>query len=161
MDPEPHVATSAESHADRIVDSDVDSSSGRPLHLRWRYIYVVFVGGVLGTVARWAVADVVPTGHDWPWPTFLVNLAGAFALGLLLESLLRRGADHGWMRLARLHFGTGFLGAFTTYSSFAVEAMLLLDRRHVGMALGYLVASATLGVASAWLGVRTAARSAA
>lgn len=143
---------------DLIIDPDVDTASGQPIHLRFRYIYVVFVGGVLGTLARWSVADVTPTGHQWPWATFLVNLLGAFALGLLLETLSRMGTDHGWRRLARLHFGTGFLGAFTTYSSFAVEATLLLDQRHTLMAVAYLLASAVLGVSSAWLGVVMGAR---
>lgn len=143
----------------RLVDADVDSGTGRPLHLRWRYLYVVFLGGVLGTLARWAATDLLPSaGHRWPWPTFCVNIPGAFLLGLLLESLSRAGADHGWRRLARLHFGTGFLGAFTTYSSFAVESVLLFDQHHTGWALAYLLASSVLGVLAASLGVLAGSR---
>lgn len=139
----------------RLIDAGVDTARGRPLHLRWRYVYVVFLGGVLGTLARWAATDLLPSaGHRWPWPTFTVNMLGAFALGLLLESLARAGADHGWRRLARLHFGTGFMGAFTTYSSFAVESVLLFDQHHAGWALAYLLASSVLGVVAATLGVR-------
>ena len=77
----------------------------------------------------------------------------AIALGLLLEVLASRGADHGWRRLARLHFGTGFLGAFTTYSAFAVDAVLLAGGGRVLEAVGYLVVSLTGGALLAAAGI--------
>lgn len=146
-----------------LLDPDVDAitASGdvRPLHLRVRYLYVVFVGGVLGTLARWCVGEwLAGSGGRWPVATLVVNLVGAFCLGLLLETLLRRAPDRGWPRLARLHFGTGFLGSFTTMSALATEVTLLADRSQWATALGYLAVSLFGGVLLAWCGVLLGAR---
>ncbi|MEL4358255.1 MULTISPECIES: fluoride efflux transporter FluC [unclassified Luteococcus] len=140
------------------VDPDVDHlACARPLHLRPRYLYVVFVGGVLGTLARWSVAEWLPVRDGWPAGTLAANLAGAFCLGLLLEMLLRLAPDEGWLRLARLHFGTGFLGSFTTMSALATQTVLLADSSRAGLALGYLAVSLLGGVLLAWAGMLTGA----
>lgn len=136
-----------------LIDPDVDRVAGRPLSLRGRYLYVVFSGGMLGTLTRWAVTQWLPTRAGWPWATLAVNLSGAFALGLLLEVLLRHGPDRGWPRLARLHFGTGFLGAFTTYSALAVESILLAGAGRPWLAAGYLAASVACGQLLAFAGI--------
>lgn len=141
------------------VDPDVDHlRSDRPLHLRPRYLYVVFAGGFLGTLARWSVGEWLPVRDGWPVGTLAANLAGAFCLGLLLETLLRLAPDEGWPRLARLHFGTGFLGAFTTMSALAAEVVLLGDAARYGQAAGYLSISLLGGVVLAWLGMLAGAR---
>lgn len=154
MNPDPPVPV--------LLDPDVDAVTAggdlRPLHLRPRYLYVVFVGGVLGTLARWCAGELMGGGGSWPWATLLVNLVGAFCLGLLLEALLRRAPDRGWPRLARLHFGTGFLGSFTTMSALATEAVLLADRSQWWAAGGYLAVSLLGGVALAWCGVLLGSR---
>ncbi|SIQ74920.1 camphor resistance protein CrcB [Haladaptatus litoreus] len=79
-------------------------------------VLLIAVGGFLGAVLRYAVSDALPGG--FPWGTLFVNVAGSFALGVLLyEAHL---AD----RLSpetRLVIGTGFLSSFTTYSTFAVQ----------------------------------------
>jgi fluoride exporter len=74
---------------------------------------LVFAGGALGTLARAAVATAVPSG-SWPWSTLTVNLLGTALLTVLV---VRAPAA----RRMRILFGTGALGAFTTYSAFAVE----------------------------------------
>lgn len=117
---------------------------------------LVGAGGVLGTLARWGVSLVVPVQDGWPLPTLLVNLTGAFCLGLLLESLLRAGEDVGGRRSARLLLGTGLLGSYTTMSSLATELVLLAGRPLV--ALGYGAASLAGGLLLAWCGIVLAAR---
>lgn len=119
---------------------------------------VVACGGLLGTAARGALALHWPvhTGA-WPWATFTVNLVGAFALGFLLEALARRGEDAGRRRLLRLGVGTGFLGAFTTYSSLATETDLLVHATEPALALAYAVASVVGGLLTALVGIALAA----
>ena len=125
---------------------------------------LVVLGGVFGTLARHALSVTIPAPAGLPLPTFLTNMAGAFLLGLLLESLVRAGADSGSRRSLRLLAGTGFLGAFTTYSALAVEATALFGAGQAPAAVAYLAATLLLGLlvsaggvmAGAWLHRRRA-----
>lgn len=123
-----------------------------------RQLAAVFVGGCAGTFARWAVQQAFGAVSGWPWAVFTVNLVGAFLLGLLLESLLRSVADRGRPQLARLFFGTGFLGSFTTWSALAVDVVALADGQRGALAFGYLATSVTAGVVMAGAGMGVAAR---
>ena len=122
-----------------------------PAHRNPRRIGLVLLGGLLGTPARYAVTLGVPTrsGH-WPTATFVVNLVGAFALGFLVAAL---GDDPA--RRLRLLIGTGFLGAFTTYSTLALDTDLLLRDHHSGLALGYALATLALGLCATVAGTVT------
>lgn len=115
---------------------------------------LVALGGLLGAAARQAIEEARPT-HPGTFPvaTFVINVAGAFLLGLLLESLARTGPDTGWWRVARLTLGPGFLGAFTTYSTLAIESDLLVRGNHPGTAAGYMAASVLAGLAAAYAGM--------
>lgn len=133
-------------------------AGGRPLHLQPGALGVVLIGGALGALARYAIALARPTPADgWPWDTFATNLLGAFTLGALLEILARGGPDTGLRRVVRLGAGTGFLGAFTTYSTLAVETDLLVRDHHTELGVAYLVTSAAAGIAVAWAGIAVAA----
>lgn len=142
------------------ADPDVDcgeSGPVRPVHLRAKYVALVFCGGTLGTLARYGLEVVLPAPDGLPLPTLLINLSGAFLLGVLLEALLRRGPETGRLRVVRLSAGTGFLGAFTTYSTFALESVQLGAAQHyVAMAL-YLVLSLVGGVLASAAGMWVAA----
>jgi CrcB protein len=118
---------------------------------------LVFAGGVLGALSRWALGVALPAPGGWPLPTLLINLAGALALGALLESLARRGPDVGVRRLVRLTAGTGFLGAFTTYSTLAVDGARLLAGGRAADGAWYLALSLLGGAAATLLGVAGAA----
>jgi CrcB protein len=109
----------------------------------------VFAGGCLGALARAGIIDALPPGASgWPWATFIVNLAGAFILGWV-AALLHRGRR-------RAFLATGFCGALTTFSSFQLELLVLVDDDRVGVAAGYAAASLALGLVAVLLGRRVA-----
>jgi fluoride exporter len=83
----------------------------------------------------------------------MVNLSGAFILGLLLEALVRSGEDVGWRRRARLAGGTGFCGGFTTYSTLAVETVQLARHGVWSTAALYVVVSVLGGLVAAVAGI--------
>jgi len=127
----------------------------RPVHLHPGYVLVVIAGGVFGALARYGLSTLLPAPGGWPLPTLVINLAGALLLGALLEALVRRGPDAGTRRIIRLLAGTGFIGAFTTYSTFALETNTLLDAGRLTDGLLYLAATLIGGagatVAGIWL----------
>jgi CrcB protein len=90
--------------------------------------------------------------------TLTVNLLGTFLLGLLLEGLARLGADEGIRRVVRLGAGTGFMGAFTTYSTLAIEANLLAGNGHTQLAIFYMLTSIIGGIICSALGIQIAAQ---
>ncbi len=117
---------------------------------------VIAVGGGLGALARYAAAELLPTGvHGFPWSTLLVNLVGCLLIGVLMvcvTDVWRPG------RYARPFLGIGFLGGLTTYST------MMLDLRTLGtgdewmLAEVYLVGSLVLGLAAVRLGMATTRR---
>lgn len=108
----------------------------------------VAVGGALGTLARVGTDLVLPaTPGGWPVATLLVNVSGALLLGVVLTRL----RDH---RLRAL-LGTGVLGAWTTFSTFAVELDVLL-RTRPAVALGYAATSVLAGLVAVRMGRRRA-----
>lgn len=142
-------------------DPDVDVADptrrARPVHLRWRYVGVVFVGGAAGTALRDAFSTLLPAQHGVSWSIFWINVSGALLLGLLLESLAHRGPDGGRRRTLRLLLGTGVLGGFTTYSTLAEStAALFFDGR--GLAgVGYALLTVLSGAIATAVGLRIAA----
>ncbi|MCH5644817.1 MULTISPECIES: fluoride efflux transporter CrcB [unclassified Gordonia (in: high G+C Gram-positive bacteria)] len=144
----------ADHAADSHPELPLDPDSSRPLHLQWRAIALVFLGGIAGTGLRYLTEHLFPAyGTDWPWATFGVNLSGAFILGALLEVLALAGPDDGWRRTIRVLVGTGFCGSYTTYSSFALETTQLGHHGAVGLGIAYAASSVVLGVVCAWAGI--------
>lgn len=130
----------------------------RPVHLHWRFVLLVGAGGVLGALARYGLGLTIPAPGGWPLGTLVINLSGALALGALLEGLSRRGPDAGGRRILRLAVGTGFLGAFTTYSTLALDAVHLFDAGRPTEGAWYLGASLLGGAAATVSGIWLAAR---
>ena len=114
------------------------------------YVYAA-LGGVLGALARWAVAEALPHSPGaWPWATFGVNVTGCLLIGVLLAVLLAR---YPRSRRLRPFLAVGVLGGYTTYSTFAVEAVRLTDGGHAVLAAGYVLASVLAGVAAVVAGL--------
>ena len=112
---------------------------------------VIALGGAVGAPLRYALEELHPAGAGaFPLTTFLVNVSGAFALGLLLALILSRWSRS---RFLRPLVATGFLGAYTTFSTFAVELVTLGKDGHVPMAVWYAVASLSIGLMAAWSGL--------
>ena len=117
-------------------------------------LLLVALGGAAGTSIRQLVAQLMPVSDGgWPTATFAVNISGAFLLGVLVEALARGGPDVGWRLRARLFAGVGFCGALTTYSTLAVEVLLLVRGDQSETAVAYAVASVVAGLLAAAAGV--------
>lgn len=129
----------------------------RPAHLDRRLILCVAIGGLFGAPARYGIAVALPkTTNGFPTATFLTNLVGAFALGALLALLARGGEDIGTRRTLRVLLGTGFLGAFTTYSTLAVDTDLLVRAHRPLLAVVYAVGTVVVGFGCSVAGMAVA-----
>ncbi len=124
--------------------------------MTWQAALLVAGGGALGSLARWAAVFAIGqrAGLGFPWGTLSVNLAGSLAIGFV-AALARHGAL-GVTPEVRLFLAIGVLGGFTTFSSFSLEALGLLQRGLAGAALAYAAASVGLGLAAAWAGFAAA-----
>lgn len=111
------------------------------------------LGGAVGTLGRYAVSQLTGTTHLLPWATLVVNVVGAFLLGLLLEALARAGAETALTRLLRLGLGTGMLGGFTTYSALALEVTDLMAGDHLVAGLSYGLGSVLAGLLACAAGI--------
>ncbi len=119
---------------------------------------MVAFGGAIGTGAREAISLAIPPIGGLPVAILGINVVGAFLLGLLLESLLRRGPDAGRRRDLRLFLGTGVLGGFTTYSALAADSSVLLIEGSDLVGVLYAVGSVVLGALASWGGIVLARR---
>jgi CrcB protein len=109
-------------------------------------------GGALGALARFWVSSGIYQllGKSFPWGTLTVNVVGSFAMGFLLVLFLERLAAAPEWRAAVL---VGFLGAFTTFSTFSIETLTLVEQGELTKALLNVLASVVLCVAACWLGL--------
>jgi fluoride exporter len=109
----------------------------------------VLVAGALGAPARYLLELLVlRAGRVFPWGTFVVNLSGSFAIGIVTGAALAQG----FSAEARTIVGTGFLGAYTTFSTYTYEVVRGEDRQP-RVAAVYALASLILGVAFAAAGL--------
>jgi CrcB protein len=124
------------------------------LDIRAAALAQIAVGGLFGAAARDAIEQALPTRTGtFPLATFAINLSGALLLGALLEGLVRAGDDSGRRRDLRLFAGTGFLGAFTTYSTFSIETDLLVHGGRVSVASLYTALTIFGGLAAVVAGI--------
>ena len=109
-------------------------------------------GGALGALARFWVSSGVYQllGKSFPWGTLTVNVVGSFAMGFLLVLFLERLAAAPEWRAAVL---VGFLGAFTTFSTFSIETLTLMEQGELAKALLNVLVSVVLCIAACWLGL--------
>ncbi|KUM95598.1 chromosome condensation protein CrcB [Streptomyces cellostaticus] len=126
---------------------------GPPRRPEWRtqapVVAVVAAGGALGAVARYALALAWPTpAGTFPWATFCTNVIGCAVIGVFMVLITDVWAAH---RLVRPFFGTGVLGGFTTFSTYAVDIRTLVDAGHPRTGLAYLAATLLAALAAVWL----------
>lgn len=138
------------------VDPDLDEVAGRAVHLRLSSALLVGLGGTLGTGSRYLLTEVLPHPYQLPLAVFMINVVGAFLLGLLIERLATGKPEQGTRRRIRLMAGTGFLGGFTTYSALAMDSVSLLHAHRPAVGLAYALGTVLLGAAASGLGVGTA-----
>jgi CrcB protein len=111
----------------------------------------IALGGALGAAARYGLAQLVPLeAGSFPWATWWTNVGGSFVLGVVLMVLVGRFPSD---RLGRPFLATGFLGAFTTYSTFAVQAVVLARDGSGALAGAYVGASLAAGFTAVGAGI--------
>ena len=109
-----------------------------------RELAAVFVGGAIGTLARAGLATLAASEPGrWPWPTFIVNILGAFLLGYFTTRLLERLPVSSYRRPL---LGTGVCGGLTTFSTMQVETVTMLEHGNRALAAGYTAASIAAGL---------------
>lgn len=143
---------------DLPLDPDTDASPqarrrgrSRWPRIHWPNVAAVAAGGFCGGIARYAVLQAWPAAHGaFPWALFGVNTGGAFLLGLLLVLVAEVLPPAAY---ARPTLGTGFCGAFTTFSSVATNIDQLAAHGHAVTAAGYLAGDVFAGLAAAAFGM--------
>ncbi|MFB9465249.1 fluoride efflux transporter CrcB [Streptomyces cinereospinus] len=125
-------------------------------HDRLPVVAAVALGGATGATARYAASlwwPAQPAG--FPWPTFWVNVAGCAVIGAFMVLVSQARAAH---RLVRPFFGTGVLGGFTTFSTYAVDVLRLVDAGHPRTALACLAATVLAALGAVWGGAAATRR---
>ena len=123
-----------------------------------RAVLAVVAGAIVGTGLRLTLDTVVPhTDTEFPVSTLVVNIAGAFTLGILVARVWVRPSTPGWVKTG---LGPGLLGSFTTFSALVVSLVALASHGEWMLALAYLAASILLGFAAASAGLALGGRTA-
>jgi CrcB protein len=120
--------------------------------VEWKNPLAVVLGGATGALARYAVSHWAAQYHaiiTFPWHTFGINILGSFALGLLVVWYRQQPQPIWWFLL-----GTGFCGGFTTFSTFSLELLMLLEKGRTGSATAYAAGSVAAGIAGVMLAMR-------
>ncbi|KKC03818.1 fluoride efflux transporter CrcB [Mycobacterium nebraskense] len=122
----------------------------------YRELAAVFAGGALGSLAR-AASGTLAAGDParWPWPTFTVNIVGAFLVGYFTTRLLERLPLSSYRRPL---LGTGLCGGLTTFSTMQVETLRMVEHGHWALAAGYTLTSIVLGLLAVHLATKLVRR---
>ncbi|MFF4759240.1 fluoride efflux transporter CrcB [Streptomyces sp. NPDC001292] len=119
-------------------------------------VAVVALGGAFGATARYAVSQWLPApAGGFPWAIFWINVFGCAVIGVFMVVITDVWGAH---RLVRPFFGTGVLGGFTTFSTYAVDIQRLVDSGHARTGLAYLAATPCAALAAVWLAMTAARR---
>ena len=115
-------------------------------------LVLIALGGAGGAASRYLVDTWVSerVGGEFPWGTFVVNISGAFALGLIFTLATERWGLPAWLRSA---LTIGFLGAYTTFSTLSFETYRLAADRALGLAAANMLGSCAAGLAAVYVGV--------
>ena len=129
-----------------VIDPDVDlhdpAQRGETQPHGWDLLAAIAVGGIAGAEARYGLSVLLPhPGNAFPWSTVLINASGSLLIGVLMVLVVEVRTVH---RLVRPLLGVGVLGGFTTYSSFALDAVRLVHDHRPLLAFGYLATTPAL-----------------
>lgn len=114
----------------------------RPTRFDFRRLAAIYVGGVLGALARVGLAQAMPhAAGGWPWGTLVVNMVGALLLGYFFARL----SDHPEDSLTHPFLTTGICGTLTTFSTMQLELFEMVDGGHLGRAVAYLAVTLAAG----------------
>jgi len=114
-------------------------------------VALVGMAGAAGALVRYGLGVAVGV-RSFPWATLGINLTGSFLLGLVVTA----GTERGWPETTTVPIAVGFLGAYTTFSTFSFETYTLLRTDHVATASIYVAVSMVGGILAAALGYMTA-----
>jgi len=113
---------------------------------------MVGLGGFIGAIARFALGSYIGNrmGSRFPYGTFVINISGSFLIGFILTILAQRtDASPNWRYLIPI----GFIGAYTTFSTFEYETLRTVQDGQIAMAFANVGLSVIAGFAAVWLGV--------
>ncbi|UPM55345.1 fluoride efflux transporter CrcB [Gottfriedia acidiceleris] len=115
------------------------------------YIFIL-IGGFFGAILRYMISlSIHPLSNGFPIQTFLINIIGCFFLGFFLPmAKVKLKPEY------TLLIGTGFTGAFTTFSTFSLENVILIDEKKLLVSLVYIISSIVIGISLAYLGFKAA-----
>jgi fluoride exporter len=121
-----------------------------------RELAAIFAGGAAGALARvWLGVHFASADGAWPWATFAINVSGSFALAYFATRLQERLPQSTYRQPL---LGTGFCGAYTTFSTLQVEILKIADAHRYALAVAYALASIAAGFAAIWLASAIARR---
>lgn len=139
------------------VPEQRDKRSGRQWSGRqWSVVAVVALGGAIGACGRYGASLIwaTPPG-GFPWTTLVVNVVGCAVIGVFMVVISEVRSAH---RLVRPFFGTGVLGGFTTFSTYAVDIERLVDTGRARTGIAYLGLTPLAALAAVWSAVRLTRR---
>lgn len=147
-----------DSQDDLPIDPDVSVRTPAPHRRLWRtltersdLLLAIAVGGALGSLARWGVGEALAHDADEvAWSTVIVNVSGAFALGVLMVFVVDVWPP---TRYVRPFLGVGVLGGYTTFSTYMLDTRSLISTGHLGLAGLYLLGTLLAGLVAVWLGI--------
>lgn len=115
-------------------------------------IFAIMIGGAIGAAMRFMVSNGVYSllGREFPYGTLAVNIIGSFLMGLLTVMILERGDFDPLIKLAIL---VGFLGSFTTFSTFSMDTLALINDGALLRAFINMIANVVICVSAVWLGM--------
>lgn len=105
-------------------------------------VIAIALAGALGALTRYAVGSWIGS-HEFPWSTLVINVVGSAVLGTVVGLFVRTLTVPMWIQSAIV---VGFLGAFTTFSTFSLDVVRLLDTGRLGLASAYITSSVVGGV---------------
>lgn len=116
-------------------------------------IILVLLGGGIGSVIRYLLSYFFNKYQTtfFPWPTFIANSLGCFLIGLFFDYTLKNNAQSETLKLLLI---TGFCGGFTTFSTFSLENLQLIQNQNYTLAISYTISSLLIGTIAVFLGFK-------